>query len=831
MAMFEFPHTNCYEGDLGFIIKKLIELTEKYNTFFNYNSIKFADPIQWDITTQYPAFMVVFDNNLQGSYISKQPVPAGIDISNTDYWSFIGPLIVDSEARTEIEAILRFITNIYETSSTATAVRQTGDHLIMQGQLYKVTQPINIGEAYGLGYNVEYTTIENMIHDLTPVDAALSSSSTNPVQNKVINAKFVSVQAAITAVEDLVSAIDSEISTIDTVANAARSEASAAMQALTQEIADRSSEDDLINARIDNIIQLNPGSTTGDAELQDIRTGADGVTYPTAGDAVRGQYTNLNDKINTGADGYLINYEDMISGNVNSAGEISSSTVSIVSKNIIPLDALFSVSATGLQTCYIYCYDISGAYLGNSAINLIDYTADKRKQILAVYPTTAYIRVRVGTSSRPMPDPASWAAVSGKIMVRTDIIKHYSEFTYANIAQYGNANHVFTSSFTIKAPFNGCYDNLIYSIKAIYTKSSPSIESPYVTFWTGTGTNKTSNYELGANGKLITRSHRVVRPEGYIDDYKIEFTIPTGCTVTILDFRCSIDNTIRTNSLIKVNGHRRLPMTPYDTAPAVIMAAKAGKRSFIEIPKRLSDGTWIFYHDDELTYNDTYIRQADGSELSSSYNNTPWSSISYATASSWDWGISKGDQFKGTKPMTAEEFFIICNKTGIQPVLSVHPLPSAAELAELKDLADRYSVLDRLELKGPSFTTISALYAVFGDEVDSYVLDVPSSNTDAATMAGYISDMQSLGATCKLGIELFESTAFDAYVNQSGFYPFSMIKAAGMIASLARVNGYYSPTHPSVDSNNTFGSDYEYWIDKGVSEFTDAYNYSDGLEW
>lgn len=58
-----------------------------------------------------------------------------------------------------------------------------------------------------------------------------------------------------------------------------------------------SNQQTTLSNRMNTFTSLSEGSTTGDAELKDIRVGANGVTYPNAGDAVRGQYSQLKEDL------------------------------------------------------------------------------------------------------------------------------------------------------------------------------------------------------------------------------------------------------------------------------------------------------------------------------------------------------------------------------------------------------------------------------------------------------------------------------------------------------------------------------------------------------
>lgn len=161
-------------------------------------------------------------------------------------------------------------------------------------------------------------------------------------------------------------------------------------------------------ARIDTFTSLAEGSTTGDAELIDIRVGADGIKYSNAGTAVRSQIDTIKNSLNT-LDGtlteilqtgvstfYLLKGETCIIDVLSVSGTVNVFTTPYVSGDTVinSIKANTSYEFTASKDGYINFYSsdstatISASIkIKNNITNLIDDEA-YNKSIESLFPSS-----------------------------------------------------------------------------------------------------------------------------------------------------------------------------------------------------------------------------------------------------------------------------------------------------------------------------------------------------------------------------------------------------------------------------------------------------------
>lgn len=167
-----WPYTDFHNLNLDWILETLKKQDAAIADFISINSITYADPLQWDITRQYPKNQVVLDTNGDG-YLSVQPVPIGVEIDNTDYWTKIGNF---SELWSTVKLAITAADEGLKT--TASADRASGDLVWLNNTLYVCTTAITRGTEYGTN-NTAKTTIDARLANLAQAVKTLQDNITD----------------------------------------------------------------------------------------------------------------------------------------------------------------------------------------------------------------------------------------------------------------------------------------------------------------------------------------------------------------------------------------------------------------------------------------------------------------------------------------------------------------------------------------------------------------------------------------------------------------------------------------------------------------------------
>lgn len=186
----KYPYTDFHELNLDAFISVLKAIIDEMNTFVSLNAIKYADPIQWSIIRQYEKNTVVIDPLTGTAYISVEPVPMGVALTNTQYWTVVFDL------GSFVTRAAKNFTSHYEADITLTATFNSAanDWIIWGDTLYHVNVNITAGDTYVIGSNITPFTLEDYIGHLEDLLTTNKTSIVDALNEIVTNIKDISIK-------------------------------------------------------------------------------------------------------------------------------------------------------------------------------------------------------------------------------------------------------------------------------------------------------------------------------------------------------------------------------------------------------------------------------------------------------------------------------------------------------------------------------------------------------------------------------------------------------------------------------------------------------------
>lgn len=392
---------------------------------------------------------------------------------------------------------------------------------------------------------------------------------------------------------------------------------------------------------------------------------------------------------------------------------------------------------------------------------------------------------------------------------------------------------------TIVLPDHNTYtETPIISCDAVFTRNSGVTDYPRVQLLMNTARGLeryTTWYQVGKEGQYEVKEWRAPAFEIWQNnEVKLSIYVPAGCALTIRNLWLRYDSSVDRTQARGTEFFARpgtCNMVPGLTIPALQMAYRHGYGTFTVIPKISSDGVWFAYHDDTFDIDTTGLRLQDGSRITSdAYNGMRFDQIPFSHLDQYVYG-SYGAFFLDARLMKLETCFEYLAKTGMKLCFSLHPATGInTKLTELKRLVQKYGLLKDLKI---IVNHIESVFGTFGNDIGGYIFpNATESNWTGDTkrvdvaLTNAIAAKSTYGITVPITCGLWADSLFS-----------DRSKAEQLLSDIldqgftANVFTYTLTGIDGTSHNYLWSEDMRWLMSIGVTEFTDGYNTSVGLNW
>ena len=206
----------------------------------------------------------------------------------------------------------------------------------------------------------------------------------------------------------------------------------------------------IMQSRMDTYTHLANGSTSGDAELADLRIGADGVTYGNAGDAVRTQFNVQRQLVETAtrlSNRYDIDTGTFVKGNINNTNGKTENTITDGSEyrsDFIPVTKpSIRILAIKGGAVAIYAYDRARHFIGW-------YGAYWGYETWEGYENMAYVRISVKAQDNSGKNLIPGGKITQDVLNGIKLYNFNENATTINLKEVGaQADGVYDDSYVL----------------------------------------------------------------------------------------------------------------------------------------------------------------------------------------------------------------------------------------------------------------------------------------------------------------------------------------------------------------------------------------------